>query len=761
MGLTIRLLGGFELRDGDRVVLDEAWRPAKAAAIVKILALQPGRSLHRDQLIDLLWPEADAEAGGSSFYKNVHHLRVAVRKAGALDPLVLKRGLVLLAPDAEVDVAAFRERGASALAGRDIAGLEGALAVCGGDLLPGDLYEEWTQPHREEIRGLRQRLQLSLGERYLQRQRFDDAIRQYQAVLAADYLAEDAHRGLMQAYGASGQRDLALQQYERCRDILEAELDAKPSVETDALAQELRRVDRLRSPVEMAIEEPLRAGDAASRRRDWEEAVDQYRQAIDRLHETAGDDEREAELLLKLATATSALSASPEIADLRRRAADLAERAGGFELMARALTQFQDAASNLPNNHAGQREAAELIEAALARCPEDSHVSRALLLAASARPLAAGARTDNEQHVTGRLSVAGIRDPRLEERLQGAVAAARQSGRPEILSYALIRLRTFITSPDTLELRLELTEEGLALVENTSHELAEYEARLFRHEDLLEVGDVDGARIQARAMLRLGERMRAEGVEVVAKSLLATHAIADGPLQEGKRLLFESRALDEKLGNTSNSQFRFGIQLLSLRWHEGRIGELYSGYRRTVDVFPRMDAARAALALICAESGRLDEARVELNHLCERPVAAIPRDYMWWQTVVCMACAAIATRSTSVAVALYDAVSQYADRNASIAGAVSLGSAQLVLARLAALLERGDEAVGHFERALAFNIRTRQQVWVSRTRFHYAEMLLARGHGSDGERAAELLRIARDDAREAGMAYETMEHPVA
>ncbi len=751
MSVSIRLLGAFEVRRDDGVVIDGTWRPAKGAAIVKILALQQGRALHRDQLIDLLWPEADAEAGSSSFYKNLHHLRSTLRAAGVTDLVALNRGAVSLVAYAEVDVDAFRVLGQSALAARDVSTLERALLAGGGDLLPADLYEPWTEPHRDELRGLTHRLRLELADRYLHRRRLDDAIHQYQQILSADLVSEDAHRGLMRAYGTGGQRELALRQYERCKDLLAAELGAAPSDETEALVAELRGVNRLTNRVDEAIGEPTREGDAAMRRYAWDEAIERYRAAIERLRATDRDDERECELWLELARATSAIGPAIDVAECCRQAAALAERAGAFELRARALVQFQDATDATPENQVGHREAAELIRSALAQAPSVPSEGRALLLAASARPLSAEARPENERHITGRLAVAGDRDPVIEARLREAVAMARSVGSPDVLAQTLSRLRVYITSPDTLPERLDLTREMLDLHKGRRHTLSEFEARLFRHEDLLEFGDIDGARLEARAIRRIGEAMHADGILAVAGSLQATHATADGDLREGKRLLFESRGLDAQRGDNANSRPRFGVQLLMLRWHEGRISEMYDPYRRVVDVLPRVLGFRATFALICAETGRHDEARVELDQLSAHPVDKIPRDYLWWLTTVCMSVVAIRTDAADVAAALYALLSPYADRNAATAGAVSFGSASLFLGQLAEYLGQHSQAELHFEDALAFNIRTRQRVWIAHTRVHYAEMLRTRGVANDVDRARELARIAAADAQEIGM----------
>jgi hypothetical protein len=147
----------------------------------------------------------------------------------------------------------------------------------------------------------------------------------------------------------------------------------------------------------------------------------------------------------------------------------------------------------------------------------------------------------------------------------------------------------------------------------------------------------------------------------------------------------------------------------------------------------------------------MDEARAELDVLTATSIAQIPRDYMWWLTTVCMSRVAASTGAPEVARDLYDAMLPFAARNASVAGAASLGSAALYLGQLAAYLGDQVAADAHYTEALAFNVRTRQNVWAARTRVHYAEMLQARGSGADLQRARELVRVATSDAREIGM----------
>ena len=76
--LRVRLLGGFcvERTDVGQAVSDWPRRPAKT--LIKLLAVQPGHALHREQIIDVLWSGADAESALNSFGKALHAARRAL-----------------------------------------------------------------------------------------------------------------------------------------------------------------------------------------------------------------------------------------------------------------------------------------------------------------------------------------------------------------------------------------------------------------------------------------------------------------------------------------------------------------------------------------------------------------------------------------------------------------------------------------------------------------------------------------------------------
>ena len=62
--VIIRLLGGFTV-DVNGITIDESnFDRRHGALLVKLLALAAGRRLHREQVIDALWPEATIDEAG-------------------------------------------------------------------------------------------------------------------------------------------------------------------------------------------------------------------------------------------------------------------------------------------------------------------------------------------------------------------------------------------------------------------------------------------------------------------------------------------------------------------------------------------------------------------------------------------------------------------------------------------------------------------------------------------------------------------------
>ena len=110
-GLRIELLGGFRVSVGGQPVPDDVWHRRKPAALLKLLALAPGHRLHREQLMDALWPELDPTAAGANLRKAIHHARNALEDvvSGRARCIRSDGDLLTLAPAGlSLDVGLFR-----------------------------------------------------------------------------------------------------------------------------------------------------------------------------------------------------------------------------------------------------------------------------------------------------------------------------------------------------------------------------------------------------------------------------------------------------------------------------------------------------------------------------------------------------------------------------------------------------------------------------------------------------------------------------
>jgi DNA-binding SARP family transcriptional activator/tetratricopeptide (TPR) repeat protein len=223
MHIRIDLLGGFAVTLDGVAVPGDAWSRRHAAGLVKLLALARGRRMHREQVIDALWPDVGLDVAGPRLHKAAHYARRALGDHPRA--VVLRNDVVMLLEDADVDVDALEFR---ALAERAI--VEGsadrageALAAYTGSLLPDDVYEPWTHTHRESLETLHAELLRLAG-------RWEDLLRQ-------DPVDEQAHLALARAYAEAGDARAALRQLERMDQALRRELGTAPS----PAAEEMRR----------------------------------------------------------------------------------------------------------------------------------------------------------------------------------------------------------------------------------------------------------------------------------------------------------------------------------------------------------------------------------------------------------------------------------------------------------------------------------------------------------------------------------------
>ena len=218
LSCDIVLLGAFSVRVDGRAVPN--WRHRRAAELVKLLALADHHRLHREQVMDALWPDADPEAAATNVRKAIHFAR---RVLGTERSIAVEREMVELWPDGEisVDSARFDQDARAAIRSADEAACARAADLYAGELLPEDRYAIWAEEPRQRLRLLALDVLKRAGR--------------WERVLELDPADEEAHRELMQRALDAGDRNGVIRQLERLRDRLRVDIGMGPDQASIAL----------------------------------------------------------------------------------------------------------------------------------------------------------------------------------------------------------------------------------------------------------------------------------------------------------------------------------------------------------------------------------------------------------------------------------------------------------------------------------------------------------------------------------------------
>jgi DNA-binding SARP family transcriptional activator/pimeloyl-ACP methyl ester carboxylesterase len=229
--LEFRLLGFPQFRLNGRQV-EIALR--KAAALL-IFLCETGGPVARETAAALLWPEADEATARARLRRTLHKIRIAFGS----DIVATNAASLGLHPGVStaVDSRTF-ERAC------DYGSLEKAPDLYTGDFLDGfslpdcPEFEEWTFFRREALRSrLVQALERMVEAKITGGEPRSAAVHATRLV-GLDPLSETAHRHLIRAHLAAGDKAAARRQLDACARLLNDELGVPPAPDTIGLLQQ-------------------------------------------------------------------------------------------------------------------------------------------------------------------------------------------------------------------------------------------------------------------------------------------------------------------------------------------------------------------------------------------------------------------------------------------------------------------------------------------------------------------------------------------
>jgi len=114
--VRIWLLSDFKVSLGQIFIKKDAWRLKKAAALLKVLSYAPGNRLHREQVMEMLWPELGRKTASNNLRYTLHAARKILDPAAGSRYLASEGESLVLCPEDNlwVDVDAFEEAAAAA-----------------------------------------------------------------------------------------------------------------------------------------------------------------------------------------------------------------------------------------------------------------------------------------------------------------------------------------------------------------------------------------------------------------------------------------------------------------------------------------------------------------------------------------------------------------------------------------------------------------------------------------------------------------------
>ncbi|SCY05072.1 BTAD domain-containing putative transcriptional regulator [Desulfoluna spongiiphila] len=245
--LTLTLLGPFTATVGDRDIPPEAWTSSKALTIFLYLAAKRRTGfVHRETLIELLWPEENAEKTAKRFNVAMSALRATLEPhrtaKGASSYLVRQQDAYRLdlGDGGRIDVEVFADN-LDALGKEEDAPLEHLLAAeaCWkGPFLEEYPFDAWCQPERE---GLTARYLALLTRIMAHSDMAEDpakALAYAETYLSLDPHAEPVYRSVMRLHARMGNNAGVVTTYTACRTHMEA-LGCPLHEKTTALYEQL------------------------------------------------------------------------------------------------------------------------------------------------------------------------------------------------------------------------------------------------------------------------------------------------------------------------------------------------------------------------------------------------------------------------------------------------------------------------------------------------------------------------------------------
>lgn len=246
--IQVKMLGGFSIQWGDRIVSEEDGRTKKVWMLIEYLLSNRSVDISQEKLIELLWEEDESDAPLNALKNLVYRARKQLGVLTAENNVEFIRytrgsyGWNNSLP-CEVDIEKFEElydlakRGTTAE--ERIDHYMEAIRLYQGEFLPKTAYANWVISKSTYYMSIYNECVRDVGVLLLERARYDDIIRICERAVSIYPFEEDIHRLLLYTYYKTGRINQALKHYEYVSDLFYKEFNISLSDSFQSLYRKL------------------------------------------------------------------------------------------------------------------------------------------------------------------------------------------------------------------------------------------------------------------------------------------------------------------------------------------------------------------------------------------------------------------------------------------------------------------------------------------------------------------------------------------
>ena len=474
--------------------------------------------------------------------------------------------------------------------------------------------------------------------------------------------------------------------------------------------------------LDKAIDYSRQAGDAALRSLAPHDALRYYTQAL----ELAGRADHPDQVLridLAIGQGTAQRqTGDPAFRETLLEAARQAARLGDTKRLVAAAMANDRGFSILGNVDADK---VEILELALGRIPED-HPNRALVLAKLCQDLTYGSPLERRQALADE-----------------AIAIAEASGDDATIVRVLNHVAYPLLVPPLLDQSLRNSADAMARAERLGDPVLTFWAASHRQTAAACSGNIDEVDRCLDLLGQLAAQLNQPTLNWRHMAMRATRAQLAGDTDRAEELATEAHRIGQE-GGEPDAGALFGTQIMTVSLQRGTLIELVPLIEQVAAEHPGVTSFVAAQAMAHVEGDQIDAACGLLQKFAASGFD-LPVNGTWIIGMTCYAEAAMECRDLTSAAALLDRLRPWADR-LSYSGVSAAGPVSHVLAGLATVLGRFDEADAYFAQSSELSERIGARFFAARTDLSWGRMLAERRAPGDLDRARDLLARAHSAA---------------